>query len=77
MSEAKSSGGCGCGKSHGTCATKSTESKTPSTKAAGIQNGKGSAPRNISEEFRQNYNGVKWSSGGKLKKGEKFVKVYG
>ncbi len=77
MSEAKSSGGCGCGKSHGACTTKTAESTTSSVKAKGIQNGKGSAPRNISEEFRQNYHGVKWSSGGKLKKGEKFVKVYG
>jgi hypothetical protein len=41
-----------------------------------VQNGKGSAPRNISEGFRSNYKGISWSTGGKLSKGERFVKKY-
>jgi hypothetical protein len=45
MSEHKHTNTCGCGK------------KTDSTanQSCGIQNGKGDAPRNISQKFRQNY----------------------
>lgn len=53
-----------------------TDSSTSST-TSGIQNGKGDAPRNISPKFRRNYDGIKWSSGGKdRKEGTKVVKVY-
>lgn len=67
-------GSCGCGQRAGACATPKSESK--STAPAAIQNGKGDAPRNISETFRANYNHIRWSTGGRLKKGEKLVKVY-
>jgi hypothetical protein len=69
-------GSCGCGKSASACTAPKTESKPSATTAKGIQNGKGDAPRNISERFRSNYNGIRWTSGGKLQKGEKLVKVY-
>ena len=52
-------------------------SKAAKPAASGaIQNGKGDAPRNISEKFRSNYKGIRWTTGGRLKKGEKLVKVY-
>ncbi|MDX6767392.1 MAG: hypothetical protein SFU85_11445 [Candidatus Methylacidiphilales bacterium] len=71
------SGTCGCGKPSAACTTPKTEAKTPAAAKGGtIQNGKGSAPRNISETFRSNYNGIRWTTGGQLKKGEKLVKVY-
>lgn len=66
-------GSCGCGKSAGACAAPKTESKAA---GAAIQNGKGDAPRNISARFRANYNEIRWSSGGRLQKGERLVKVY-
>ena len=75
-------GTCGCGKAASACTTAAPATKakaeTPSAPAKGgaIQNGKGDAPRNISETFRSNYNGIRWTTGGKLKKGEKLVKVY-
>jgi len=68
MSETTSGGGCGCGKKGAHCHA------APKTEA--IRNGKGSAPRNISEDFRSNYSGIKWKTAGQLKKGEKFVKTY-
>lgn len=59
-------GTCGCGKSEGSC-------KTPTA----IQNGKGDAPRNISEKFRNNYDSIRWESRRTPRaEGEKFVKVY-
>jgi len=67
-------GSCGCGKSASACTAPKTETKTKAS--AAIQNGKGDAPRNISERFRSNYNGIRWTSGGKLQKGERLVKVY-
>jgi hypothetical protein len=75
------SGTCGCGKAASACtpaATTTKKAETPSApaKAGAIQNGKGDAPRNIRETFRSNYNGIRWTTGGKLKKGEKLVKVY-
>lgn len=66
-------GSCGCGKAAGTCKAPKSEAKTA---ASTIQNGKGDAPRNISERFRSNYNSIRWTTGGQLKKGEKLVKVY-
>lgn len=68
-------GSCGCGKSASACTAPKTESK-PASKGGTIQNGKGDAPRNISERFRSNYNEIRWTTGGRLKKGEKLVKVY-
>jgi len=50
--------------------------KTTASSSTTVQNGKGSAPRNISEGFRSNYKGISWSTGGKLSKGERFVKKY-
>jgi hypothetical protein len=73
------SGTCGCGKAASACTTTATpkaEAPTGPAKTGAIQNGKGDAPRNISETFRSNYNGIRWTTGGKLKKGEKLVKVY-
>jgi hypothetical protein len=74
------SGTCGCGKAASACtsAASTTKAESPSApaKSGAIQNGKGDAPRNISETFRSNYNGIRWTTGGKLKKGEKLVKVY-
>ncbi len=74
------SGTCGCGKAAAACPALKTEAKTEKAAkpAAGvaIQNGKGDAPRNISEKFRSNYKGIRWTTGGRLKKGEKLVKVY-
>jgi len=67
-------GSCGCGKAASACPAVKTESKASSSGA--IQNGKGDAPRNISERFRSNYNNIRWTTGGQLKKGEKLVKVY-
>ena len=66
-------GTCGCGKSTAACTAPATKNET---KKVAIQNGKGDAPRNISEEFRANYNGIKWTTGGRLAKGERFVKKY-
>ncbi len=79
MSESTSTATCACGaKPAAACAAeKSTPKETKAAaKPAVIQNGKGDAPRNISQKFRSNYEGIKWSSGGKLKKGERLVKVY-
>ncbi|NJK91678.1 MAG: hypothetical protein HC904_07550 [Blastochloris sp.] len=72
------SGTCGCGKASNSCAAPAVKAETKPAKAGAvaIQNGKGDAPRNISEEFRSNYNGIKWSTGGRLAKGERFVKKY-
>jgi hypothetical protein len=54
------------------------EATKQSSKPSGIQNGKGSTPRNIGPRFLKNYNRIDW--GGKkartIKPGEKFVKVY-
>jgi len=48
-----------------------------STGKVSVQNGKGSGPRNMSRTFLKNYDGIRWSSGGKARKeGAKFVKVY-
>lgn len=66
-------GSCACGQTKGSCAA---PAENKSTKPAGIQNGKGDAPRNISERFRSNYGQIRWSTGGKLKKGERLVRVY-
>lgn len=58
------------------CACAASPTTTPS-KSCTIQNGKGSAPRNISEKFLSNYESINWSSGGrKRKEGRKEVKVY-
>jgi hypothetical protein len=74
-------GTCGCGqKPAAACPAPATKTAaatgTTEKKGGTIQNGKGDAPRNISEEFRSNYNGIKWTTGGRLGKGEKFVKKY-
>lgn len=69
------SGTCGCGKKPA-AACAAPAAKTESKSSGTVQNGKGDAPRNISEEFRSNYNGIKWTTGGRLAKGEKFVKKY-
>jgi len=70
-------GSCGCGKAASACPAVKTEAKASKSAGGGtIQNGKGDAPRNISERFRSNYNGIRWTTGGQLKKGEKLVKVY-
>lgn len=48
------SNNCGCGSSNSSaCATKTTTT---------IQNGKGDAPRNISQKFRTNYDQINWGS---------------
>ncbi len=70
---------CGAGCSH--CAKAAPAAKAASSESGTgrvtIQNGKGSAPRNISRTFLKNYDGIKWSGGGKgRKEGSKFVKVY-
>jgi hypothetical protein len=67
-------GTCGCGnKPAAACPPPAAK---PETKGGTGQNGKGDAPRNISAEFRSNYKGIKWSTGGRLAKGERFVKKY-
>jgi hypothetical protein len=74
MSEHKHSSSCGCGKPSSSCSTPKASTPAPSA----IQNGKGDAPRNISETFRDNYNGIRWSEGGrKRQEGRREVKVYG
>ncbi len=78
------SGTCGCGKKPAAAcpapapaAKTEAKTETKTEKQGGtIQNGKGDAPRSISKEFRSNYNGIKWTTGGRLVKGEKFVKKY-
>ena len=71
------SGSCGCGKAASACSAPKAEAKAAKPAASGaIQNGKGDAPRNISEKFRSNYKGIRWTTGGQLKKGERLVKVY-
>ncbi|MDZ4789097.1 MAG: hypothetical protein SH807_09160 [Blastochloris sp.] len=57
-------------------AAKTEKTTASSSTSTTVQNGKGSAPRNISEGFRSNYKGISWSTGGKLSKGERFVKKY-
>lgn len=76
-------GTCGCGKPVASCPTpavkteaKADKADTSSKKAGTIQNGKGSAPRNMSAGFRSNYKNISWSSDAKLTKGERFVKKY-
>jgi len=52
-------------------------SATPPAPPATVKNGKGSSPRNISKKFLSNYEGINWSSGGRIRKeGRKEVKVY-
>ncbi len=51
----------GCGSGCGCSAHKKTEAKSGDSKKAVVQNGKGDAPRNISEKFRRNYDTIKWS----------------
>ncbi|MEM6823045.1 MAG: hypothetical protein AAF558_14030 [Verrucomicrobiota bacterium] len=42
-----------------------------------IQNGKGSAPRNMGPKFKKNYKGIRWESKDEPRqKGVKQVKVY-
>ncbi len=75
MSEHSCGSGCGCGPKIASTVKPSGEKTTP--KPAGIQNGKGSGPRNISKKFLSNYEGIRWESAGKKRKeGSKFVKVY-
>lgn len=53
------------------------ETKTMKTNTGTIQNGKGSAPRNMSAKFLKNYQGISWDSEKKRPMaGTKFVKVY-
>lgn len=64
MSEGCGSG-CGCS-AHKKTEAKSTEAKSTEAKSGGAtkavaQNGKGDAPRNISEKFRRNYDTIRWS----------------
>ena len=60
-----------------TCACAASCPTATKTATTGIQNGKGSAPRNISKRFRKNYDGIKWSFGGKARQeGSRFVKSY-
>jgi hypothetical protein len=62
--EAACSTGCGCSS---TTAAKGT-----------IQNGKGSAPRNMGPRYLSNFDGIKWGGDPSLKPsaGQKAVKVY-
>ncbi len=71
MSEATTS--CACGAAAGSCANPAPASATP----VAIQNGKGDAPRNISESFRRNFDSINWSnSRSKRVEGRRTVKVY-
>ncbi len=62
-----------------------TEAKTPSEKTDSsvkksntIQNGKGSAPRNMGPQFKQNFTKIKWGDAKRERQeGRKEVKVYG
>ncbi len=64
---------CGSGCAH----KSSTPAAESSTGKVGIQNGKGSGPRNMSKTFLNNYQGIRWESAGKKRKeGTKFVKTY-
>lgn len=65
MSDTCSSSSCSANK----CADKSS---SPTS----IQNGKGDAPRNISESFRSNYEGISWSGPRTRVEGSKTKKVY-
>lgn len=56
-----SNSSCACGKT--------------SAQSCQIQNGKGDAPRNMSEGFRNNYEGINWGSKDRIE-GRKEVKVY-
>lgn len=49
------SGSCGCGKP-------ASQSCSTSTKKESFQNGKGDAPRNVSLQFRNNYDVIQWGS---------------
>jgi hypothetical protein len=70
MSEHSCGSGCGCGPKSSSTSEASVPVKT------GIQNGKGSAPRNLSQSFRHNYDGIRWTERKARKEGKKFVKVY-
>ncbi|MFQ3670203.1 MAG: hypothetical protein SNJ84_01960 [Verrucomicrobiia bacterium] len=68
MSESTAS--CACGSNSGACSN-------PAPATTGIQNGKGDAPRNISETFRRNFDTINWSSDrSKRVEGRRTVKVY-
>jgi len=48
------------------------------SKSSTIQNGKGSAPRNMGPTFKKNFGKIKWSEGKKQRvEGRREVKVYG
>ena len=75
MSEHSCGPGCGHGPKIASTVKPSGEKTLKA--APSIQNGKGSAPRNISKSFLSNYEGIRWESAGKKRKeGTKFVKVY-
>ncbi len=80
MSEHSCGSGCGCGPKTSTSSMSSQPPLAASESSTGrvtVQNGKGSGPRNISKTFLNNYEGIRWSSGGKKRKeGTKFVKTY-
>jgi hypothetical protein len=61
MSENASS--CACGAKPASACESSSAGKP-----TGIQNGKGDAPRNISERFRSNYEGINWGTPKKSKR---------
>jgi len=70
------SGSCGCApKSEAAPAAKESKSVSKSTT---IQNGKGSAPRNMGPTFKKNFGKIKWSADKRERvEGRREVKVYG
>ncbi|MEO0454626.1 MAG: hypothetical protein AAFY98_10885, partial [Verrucomicrobiota bacterium] len=56
---------------------KSGSKITPSKASSAIQNGKGSAPRNMGPQYLSNFDTIKWESSKKKKRaeGQKTVKV--
>jgi len=82
------SGACGCapkteskasGSDSKSSSSASASEKKPSASAKPvIQNGKGSAPRNVGPQFKRNFTRINWGTEKRIRvEGRKEVKVYG
>jgi hypothetical protein len=61
MSESKSC--CPCGKGSGACDAPKPAAAESKKSSKTVQNGKGSAPRNLSAKFRSNFDSIRWEAG--------------
>ncbi|MEM6601656.1 MAG: hypothetical protein AAF649_09750 [Verrucomicrobiota bacterium] len=85
--KAEKSSGC-CTGSSCSCSSESKPEAAPAASAAEtsassasqsstIQNGKGSAPRNMGPTFKKNFGKIKWGDKRERVEGRREVKVYG